>query len=248
MNTPSCLPVPAAPARRPRIYRCGFTLIELLAVIAIIGLLAAIIIPVTGRVRDTARAAQCRSNLRQIGGLFHLFAQDNRDDLPYRITAATEGAHSWDYQLLPYTRPVSGTANEIKARLENKIPPGIFACPSSRRLSRAIVHLSSYSANGTLLRQGGQAKPRARLNLIAEPSRTYLVADGNQRAFVHHQKTEYFAEEENAGDGVTVTARHPKGHVNMLYADGSVRSLDPEAIEWSATAAGVADRSPWGIP
>ena len=55
----------------------GFTLIELLTVIAIIGILAAILIPVVGAVRSTARNAQCISNLRQIGTATVLFLNDN---------------------------------------------------------------------------------------------------------------------------------------------------------------------------
>lgn len=44
----------------------AFTLIELLTVIAIIGILAAILIPVVGAVRENARQTKCMSNLRQV--------------------------------------------------------------------------------------------------------------------------------------------------------------------------------------
>lgn len=50
-----------------RSHRGAFTLIELLTVIAIIGILAAILIPVVSRVRQSARESVGLSNLRQIG-------------------------------------------------------------------------------------------------------------------------------------------------------------------------------------
>jgi prepilin-type N-terminal cleavage/methylation domain-containing protein/prepilin-type processing-associated H-X9-DG protein len=72
--------------RYPFVFRAAtrraFTLIELLTVIAIIGILAAIIIPTVGKVRETARASQCVSNFRQIGMGIQLYTQDNQQRLP----------------------------------------------------------------------------------------------------------------------------------------------------------------------
>ena len=60
----------------------AFTLIELLTVIAIIGILAAIIIPTVGAVREKANRAVDSNNLREIVKAAQIYAGENNDRLP----------------------------------------------------------------------------------------------------------------------------------------------------------------------
>jgi prepilin-type N-terminal cleavage/methylation domain-containing protein len=73
-------------ASAPRLVttRSGFTLTELLTVIAIIGILAAILIPVAGKVRSSASKAACTNNLRQLVTASLSFAVDHKHQLPTR--------------------------------------------------------------------------------------------------------------------------------------------------------------------
>jgi prepilin-type N-terminal cleavage/methylation domain-containing protein len=72
------LRVPGGSSRRTR----AFTLIELLVVVAIIAILAALLLPALSEAKAKARAAQCLSNMKQLGVLIAIYADDSNGYVP----------------------------------------------------------------------------------------------------------------------------------------------------------------------
>lgn len=65
-----------------------FTLLELLVVVAIIGILAAMLLPVLGVAREKARRISCAGNLKQLGMAIMMYADDHNGVLPAPLWAS----------------------------------------------------------------------------------------------------------------------------------------------------------------
>ncbi|MCS7209894.1 MAG: DUF1559 domain-containing protein [Fimbriimonadales bacterium] len=110
----------------------GFTLVELLTVIAIIAILAAIIFPVAGTVRENARKSRCSSNLNQI----YVALQAYKDD--YRAYPPVLGAYARDINGNLITGNCAVDLNRVMSFALAPKPLGsylrndeIFRCPNN---------------------------------------------------------------------------------------------------------------------
>ncbi|MDR1280687.1 MAG: prepilin-type N-terminal cleavage/methylation domain-containing protein [Opitutaceae bacterium] len=195
----------------------AFTLIELLTVIAIIGILAAIIIPVTGRVRASARTTKCLSSLRQIGVASQAYAAENKD----RITPGFYPTDNSDplslYTFVGILAPYTGWQNPSAsdtAFASLAVIPSIFFCPERQDQWGYSLKLEYLSWPGGSWAKGwktlGQATHASRTVFITEST----LQDGNKwRPFVMW----------NASSGwPTPDYRHPGDVANTLWLDGHV--------------------------
>lgn len=163
--------------------RRAFTLIELLVVIAIIGILVAILLPAVQAARETARQAQCKNHLKQIG-LATLQFHDVYGALPPAsikpgpdqpdAMACGGWEPSWLVRILPYLEqqslakhwnvylPFYGVPLEIR-----QLPVAGYLCPTRRGAGEAIVedewvdYVLPCGCNGTQLMPGGVASDYA---------------------------------------------------------------------------------------
>jgi len=126
----------------------AFTLIELLVVISIIALLIALLLPVLGKAKESARAIMCGNNLHQLGVAINTYAADQRGNLPrFRIKLFGDGTE--EYSTVEWYRFNKGylvdgqygsTLDDARNinQLANRAP--VFDCPST---TATVLHAGS---------------------------------------------------------------------------------------------------------
>ena len=217
----------------------GFTLIELLAVIAIIGILSALLLPALSRARSAAQRADCLGHLRQLSLATQMYAEDNAGNFfKYCVSnnvnggqwlwfgwlqsaAAGEGHRTFDLTvgaLFPY---LHGSNVRLCAALN-------YASPQFKFKGTNVVF--SYGCNSPIF--AGQNQNPVKADKILTPASTVFFTDAAQvntfqaPASPSHPMFEefyYF----NATEA-TAHFRHAQ-QANVTFADGHVDREKPAA-------------------
>lgn len=134
----------------------AFTLIELLTVIAIIAVLAAILFPVVGSVRESARATDCMSKLHQLWVSANVYRQDE-GGYPASLLGTVEVAPGTPgncqsnvttglFLTDPNTQCAANADRIINGFLYNEQikDVNIVKCPSNVKLNKGLITIAHF--------------------------------------------------------------------------------------------------------
>lgn len=214
-----------APRNYPK--KCAFTLIELLTVVAIIGVLAAILIPVVGMVRHKANSSTSLSNLRQIGNAVSVYTTDMKGNYPLlnRRSLDNPEKYFWpqalEEKVLEWDRTAAG-----------KHP--IFEDPTASKHHG----ISDYGGNMLFFGDGNESNQNRvdgfrNIFKVQRPSSTVIVATAHHPSTDDNSAAWLIAGSYAAtGSGTAVPeARLNSGEVGLVFVDGHAEIVMAEKLE-----------------
>jgi prepilin-type N-terminal cleavage/methylation domain-containing protein/prepilin-type processing-associated H-X9-DG protein len=209
-------------SKRPK----GFTLIELLCVIAIIGVLASLLLPVVNQGRARAKRIGCTSNLRQMGVSFQSFAHDHNGQFPMAVPLNAGGSQEFTTMSYQVIGMFFFSFHHFQSLSNDLVSPKLLVCPADTR--RPAASFASLN-NGNLSYFVG---------LRAEYSRPHSVLAGDRNLTnAYAQIPTLLRPQLNRGWRWTAELHQFKG--NLLFADGHVEE------KTSQTLAGTLEQMPF---
>jgi prepilin-type N-terminal cleavage/methylation domain-containing protein len=226
--------------------RKAFSLVEMLVVIAIIGVLIALLLPAIQAAREAARRMSCLNNLKQIGIALHNYHDSQKQFPPSATLPRGSTFNSWSVQarLLPYLE-AENLENLIDWDLGYNSQPAVtqvrvptYLCPSEiddrERPDGALTHYPlNYGVNlGTWFvfdpttQQGGDG-------LVYPNSRTKManVSDGTSHTIAFAEVKAWSPYLRDGGNPNAAGAPIPNTPSDVVALGGSFKS-DSGHTEW----------------
>ena len=217
----------------------ALTLIELLVVIAIIAILAALLLPALHKATQAARAAGCKSNLRQLQLAWQLYPDDHHNGLVPNWTVFPSLWITWTDSFSTSNSWLAGsafTADSTDGIRQGALwrytqNAGVYRCPSdktlwsygARRAPRPFSFAVNEMMNGGYNGQNGRAMHpmvEEKLALIQRPSRVFTFIDEEA---VSTASGEFFVPPETAQYWWMIPGCRDRGcGANVAFADGHV--------------------------
>lgn len=233
----------------------AFTLVELLLTIAILGILAALLLPALGRTKGRALQAICIANFKQLTACWKSYADDNSGKLVpvnYKFkSTATVNSNAWvrgsmndDTVEYPPIEPgVLDSTNVNGIKLGGLYPysgaPPIYRCPLDKVSVAGVPRVRSYSINGwmggvTVHGQHNYRVFKRETEIVnPSPSKAWVFIDEHERSI----NDGWFAVDMVGDLGLldAPATRHGDGYA-LSFADGHVeiwKLLDSRTKSWS---------------
>jgi prepilin-type N-terminal cleavage/methylation domain-containing protein/prepilin-type processing-associated H-X9-DG protein len=190
-------------------WRNAFSLVELLTVIAIIGILAALLLPALTRSQQRAKRIGCINNLQQIGIGFHAFANDHAGNFPMAVPMSDGGSKEFVANGYLINGPFYFSYRHFQSLAPELVRPNILLCPMDTARAAAESFSALQNSNVSYF-IGVEAKS-------AEPN-SVLAGDRNLARNASLTQTIL----RTGGGKLHWTKELHEFKGNMLFADGHV--------------------------